>query len=134
MFEIHQDNPEEIHVYVQETILKFSIIEYAIISGLKCSGSIEEHLFSGSSKSVLMAKYFSGTKSSVKRTFFIERFKLGNFDNVSDALNMSIIYFIHTFLYSQVRDTTISRLNFVIVKMVVTNSFHGGRVHLKSLL
>ncbi|PHU28731.1 hypothetical protein BC332_00824 [Capsicum chinense] len=50
MFEIHQDNPEEIQVYVQEIILKFSIIEYDIISGLKCSGSIEEHLFSGSSR------------------------------------------------------------------------------------
>ncbi|KAF3667280.1 hypothetical protein FXO37_10097 [Capsicum annuum] len=43
MLEIQQDNPEKIHVYVQETILKFSIIEYAIISGLKYSGSIKEH-------------------------------------------------------------------------------------------
>ncbi|KAM3380433.1 hypothetical protein P3S68_006006 [Capsicum galapagoense] len=65
MLEIQEDNPEKIHVFVQETILNFSIIKYAIISGLKCSGSIEEHLFFGSSKSTLMAKYFSGTKSSI---------------------------------------------------------------------
>ncbi|XP_047262921.1 uncharacterized protein LOC107859435 [Capsicum annuum] len=39
MLEIEQDDSEEIHVYVQGTILKFSIIEYVIISGLKCSGN-----------------------------------------------------------------------------------------------
>ncbi|KAF3678365.1 hypothetical protein FXO37_04404 [Capsicum annuum] len=127
MLEIQQDNPEEIHVYMQGTMLKFFIIEYAIISGLKCSGSIEEHLFSGSSKSVLMAKYFPETKSFVKRTLFIERFKLGNFDNISDPLNMSIIYFIHTFLYSQVCDTTISRLNFVIVENGSYEQFPWGK-------
>ncbi|KAM3321702.1 hypothetical protein P3S67_002853 [Capsicum chacoense] len=99
-----------------ETTLKFTIIEYAIISGLKCSENIEEHLFSVTSKSALMMKYFSGSKSSVKRSLFIERFKLGKFENNSDVLNMSIIYFIHTFLYSQVRDSTISKSNFVMVE------------------
>ncbi|PHU27363.1 hypothetical protein BC332_05695 [Capsicum chinense] len=101
MLEIEQDNPDEIHVYVQGTTLKFTIIEYAITSDLKYSGNIEEHLFSVLSKFALMTKYFPGSKSSVKRSLFIERFKLGNFENNSDALNMSIIYFIHTFLCSQ---------------------------------
>ncbi|KAM3263278.1 hypothetical protein P3L10_000272 [Capsicum annuum] len=113
---IEQDNPDEIHVYMQEITLKFTIIEYAIISDLKYSGNIEEHLFSVTSKSALMMKYFSGSKGSVKRSLFIERFKMGNFENNSDVLNMSIIYFIHTFLYSQVCDSTISKSNFVMVE------------------
>ncbi|KAF3649636.1 hypothetical protein FXO37_18889 [Capsicum annuum] len=116
MLEIEQDNPDEIHVYMQEITLKFTIIEYAIISDLKYSGNIEEHLFSVTSKSALMMKYFSGSKGSVKRSLFIERFKMGNFENNSDVLNMSIIYFIHTFLYSQVCDSTISKSNFVMVE------------------
>ncbi|KAM3307355.1 hypothetical protein P3S67_009098 [Capsicum chacoense] len=70
MLEIEQDNPDEIHFYVPGTTLKFTIIEYAIISGLKCSGNIEEHLFSFTSKSALMTKYFSGSKSSVKRSLY----------------------------------------------------------------
>ncbi|PHT66281.1 hypothetical protein T459_30706 [Capsicum annuum] len=51
----------------------------------------EENLFSVTLKSALMTKYFAGSKSSVKRSLFIKRFKLGNFENNSDALNMSII-------------------------------------------
>ncbi|PHU01089.1 hypothetical protein BC332_30876 [Capsicum chinense] len=97
MLEIEQDNSNEIHVYVQGTTLKFTIIEYVIISGLKCSGNIEEHLFYVTLKSALMTKYFPGSKSSVKRSLFIKRFKLGNFENNSDALNMSIIL-IHSHL------------------------------------
>ncbi|KAM3289856.1 hypothetical protein P3S67_018145 [Capsicum chacoense] len=116
MLKIEQDNPKEIHVYVQKIILKFSIIEYVIISSLKYTGNIEERLYTESSKSVLMAKYFSGSKNSVKRSLFLQRFKLGNFDNNSDALNISILYFIHTFVYSQIHEATISRLNFVMVE------------------
>ncbi|KAF3642686.1 hypothetical protein FXO38_20965 [Capsicum annuum] len=134
MLEIEQDNPDEIHIYVQGTTLKFTIIEYAIISGLKCLGNIEEHLFSVTSKSSLMTKYFPGSKSSVKRSLFIERFKLGNFKKNSDALNMSIIYFIHTFLYSQVHDSTISKSDFVMVENGSYGQFPWGKSSFEKLI
>ncbi|KAM3290482.1 hypothetical protein P3S67_018771 [Capsicum chacoense] len=38
MLEIQQDNSDEIHVYVQGTIMKFTIFEFALITGLKCTG------------------------------------------------------------------------------------------------
>ncbi|KAM3308481.1 hypothetical protein P3S67_010225 [Capsicum chacoense] len=107
MLEIEQDNSNEIHIYVQETILKFCILEFAIISGLKYTRNIEDHLYTESSKSVLMAKYFPNAKNSVKKMIFVQRFKLRNFDNNTDALNMSILYFILTFVYSQICDATI---------------------------
>ncbi|PHU14857.1 hypothetical protein BC332_16062 [Capsicum chinense] len=115
MLEIEQDNPNEIHIYVQGTILKFSILEFAIISELKCTENIEDHLYTESSKSVLMAKYFPDARNSVKKMIFVQRFKLENFDNNTDALNMSILYFILTFVYSQIHDTTIRRYDFVMV-------------------
>ncbi|KAM3395095.1 hypothetical protein P3S68_004100 [Capsicum galapagoense] len=37
MLELEQGNPDKIHVYVQGTILKFTISEFALISGLKYS-------------------------------------------------------------------------------------------------
>ncbi|KAF3675986.1 hypothetical protein FXO38_04514 [Capsicum annuum] len=37
MLELEQENPDEIHVYVQGTILKFTISEFALISRLKYS-------------------------------------------------------------------------------------------------
>ncbi|PHT44415.1 hypothetical protein CQW23_13573 [Capsicum baccatum] len=116
MLELEQGDPDEIPVYLQGTILKFTISEFALISGLKCNGNIEEHLYTRSSKSVLMAKYFSSSKHTVKKFTFVQRFKEGNFDNNTDALNLSILYFIHTFWFSQVRDTTISRSDFVMVE------------------
>ncbi|KAF3654737.1 hypothetical protein FXO38_15013, partial [Capsicum annuum] len=39
-----------------------------------------------------------------------------NFDNITDVLHISILYFIHTFLYSQIRDATISRADFLMVE------------------
>ncbi|KAM3375687.1 hypothetical protein P3S68_014401 [Capsicum galapagoense] len=132
--EIEQDNPDKIHVCVKGTTLKFTIIKYAIISDLKCSGNIEEHLFYVTSKSTLMTKYFPGSKSSVKRSFFIKRFKLGNFENNFGALNMSIIYSIHTFLYSQVYDSTISKLNFVMVENGSYKQFSWGKSSFEKLI
>ncbi|PHT82023.1 hypothetical protein T459_15038 [Capsicum annuum] len=113
---------------VQGTILKFTISEFALISGLKCTGNIEEHLYTHSSKSVLMAKYFSSSKHTVKKCIFVQRFKVENFDNNTDALNMSILYFIHNFLFSQVRDATISRSNFVMVEDGSTITERVGNV------
>ncbi|KAF3640145.1 hypothetical protein FXO38_22277 [Capsicum annuum] len=81
-----------------------------------------------------MEKYFPGSKSSVKRSLFIERFKLGNFENNSDALNMSIIYFIHTFLYSQVRDSIVRKLNFVMVENGSYEQFSWGNSSFEKLI
>ncbi|KAF3659186.1 hypothetical protein FXO37_14070 [Capsicum annuum] len=40
MLEIQQDNKDELHVWVQGEILKFTILEFAIISGLKYIGTL----------------------------------------------------------------------------------------------
>ncbi|PHU05731.1 hypothetical protein BC332_26553 [Capsicum chinense] len=57
------DNKDELHVWVQGEILKFTMLEFAIISGLKCTGAI--------------------THSKL-----ITRVQNGNFDNAEDALNL----------------------------------------------
>ncbi|KAM3319274.1 hypothetical protein P3S67_006474 [Capsicum chacoense] len=44
MLEIQQDLTNELHVWVQEKILKFTMLEFAIINGLKCTDNIDvEH-------------------------------------------------------------------------------------------
>ncbi|KAF3617275.1 hypothetical protein FXO37_34715 [Capsicum annuum] len=60
MLELEQGNPDEIHIYLQGTILKFIILEFSLISGLKCIGNIEEHLYNDSSKSVKYEKFMAG--------------------------------------------------------------------------
>ncbi|XP_047250063.1 uncharacterized protein LOC124885855 [Capsicum annuum] len=39
-------------------ILKFTILEFSIITSLKCTGDIDEFMYTSSSKSPLMSKYF----------------------------------------------------------------------------
>ncbi|XP_047253652.1 uncharacterized protein LOC124887774 [Capsicum annuum] len=75
-----------------------------------------------------MAKYFSSSKHTVKKYIFVQQFKAGNFDNNTDALNISILYFIHTFLFSQVRDASISRSDFVMVEDDSTIDDHVDNV------
>ncbi|PHU10076.1 hypothetical protein BC332_21936 [Capsicum chinense] len=73
MLEIQQDNKDELHVWVQGEILKFTMLEFAIISGLKCTDSIDDYMYTSSSKSALMSRpkyesFMSGmfTKHSYK--------------------------------------------------------------------
>ncbi|PHU04477.1 hypothetical protein BC332_25299 [Capsicum chinense] len=101
MLEIQQDNKDELHVWVQGEILKFTILEFAIISGLKCIGNIDDYMYTSSSKSALMSRYFFDNKGAITRSKLITRVQLGNFDNVEDALNLAILFFVHTFMFSQ---------------------------------
>ncbi|PHT59599.1 hypothetical protein CQW23_01962 [Capsicum baccatum] len=45
MLECKQDNPNEFHVYVKGTVLKFTIFEFSLISGLNCTSNIENFQF-----------------------------------------------------------------------------------------
>ncbi|KAF3649936.1 hypothetical protein FXO38_17398 [Capsicum annuum] len=51
-----KDNKDELHVWVQGEILKFTILELAIITGLKCTGNIDDYMYTSSSKSALMSR------------------------------------------------------------------------------
>ncbi|KAM3395580.1 hypothetical protein P3S68_004586 [Capsicum galapagoense] len=59
MLECKQDNPNEFHVYVKGTVLKFMIFKFALISGLNCASNIKNFQYPSSDGSVLMTKYFS---------------------------------------------------------------------------
>ncbi|PHT48477.1 hypothetical protein CQW23_12685 [Capsicum baccatum] len=56
MLEIQQENKDELHVWVQGEILKFTMLEFFIISGLKCTDNIDDYMYTSSSKSTLMSR------------------------------------------------------------------------------
>ncbi|KAM3323937.1 hypothetical protein P3S67_005088 [Capsicum chacoense] len=115
MLECKQDNQNEFHIYVKGTILKFTIFEFALISGLNCTSNIEHFQYPTSDDSVLLTKYFSVAKNGIFKKKFIERYKMGNFDNDQDALQMTILFFIHTFLLTETDDATVSYIEFNMV-------------------
>ncbi|XP_047266826.1 uncharacterized protein LOC107869360 [Capsicum annuum] len=110
------DNKNELHVWVQEEILKFTMLNFAIISDLKCTGNIDDYMYTSSSKSALMSRYFPDNKGAITHSKLITRVQNGNFDNAEDALNLAILFFVHTFIFSQHKKAPISVVHFQIVE------------------
>ncbi|KAM3380086.1 hypothetical protein P3S68_005659 [Capsicum galapagoense] len=134
MLEIQQDNKDELHVWVQGEILKFTMLEFAIISGLKCTGNIDDYMYASSSKSVLMSRYFFNNIGAITHSKLITRVQNRNFDNAEDALNLTILFFVHTFMFYQHKEAPISVAHFQIVEDGRYIHFPWGKVTFEKLM
>ncbi|KAM3381930.1 hypothetical protein P3S68_007503 [Capsicum galapagoense] len=76
------------------------MLDFAIITDRKCTNNIDDYMYTSSSKSSLMSKYFFDNKEAITRLKLITRVKMENFDNSEDALNLAILFFVHTFMFS----------------------------------
>ena len=110
MLEIEHDNLDvEIHIrHAKGNVLKFSISEFTIVTGLNCKGNVKDFTYPNSKTSRLVEKYFPDTTYNVNKQRLVDRFTVGQWENIENALQMAILYFIHTFLYSQPDNTQIS--------------------------
>ncbi|KAH0711998.1 hypothetical protein KY285_007633 [Solanum tuberosum] len=97
--EIDQENKDEIWLRANGSNLRFTIAEFALITGLKCNGNEEDFAADVTSNNRLLVDYFYG--------------KGGN--NDEDAVKISILDFIHNFIISQQNDVPIPIRDFVIV-------------------
>ncbi|KAM3355940.1 hypothetical protein P3S68_022654 [Capsicum galapagoense] len=88
------------------------MLEFSIITGLKCTDNIDDYMYTSSSESALMSKYFPDNKGAITRSKLITRVKMENFDNAEDALNLAILFFVHTFMFSQHKEAPISVAHF----------------------
>ncbi|PHU23765.1 hypothetical protein BC332_08872 [Capsicum chinense] len=131
---IMSDNKDEFHVWVQGEILKFTMLEFVIITGLKCTGNINDYMYTSSSKSALMSRYFSDNKGAITRSKLITRVQMRNFDNAEDALNLAILFFVHTYMFSQHKEAPISVAHFQIVEDGRYIHFPWGKVIFEKLI
>ncbi|KAM3221116.1 hypothetical protein P3L10_020384 [Capsicum annuum] len=134
MLEIQQDNKDELHVWVQGKILIFTMLEFAIISGLKCTDNIDDYMYTSSSKSALMSRYFSDNKGAITYSKLITRVQNESFDNAENALKLEILFFIHTFIFSQHKEAPISVAHFQIVEEGRYIHFSWGKVTFEKLM
>ncbi|KAG5586317.1 hypothetical protein H5410_046751 [Solanum commersonii] len=105
-FELEQDNTNKLHIgHANENILHFSIKEYAVITGLKCTCNSNNFRYLKFTPSKLFERYFPGAKTS-----------MGESDNNQDAVQMTVLYFIHIFVFSQLGNTPISIDDFIMVE------------------
>ncbi|KAM3247263.1 hypothetical protein P3L10_009030 [Capsicum annuum] len=116
MLEIEQLNEEEMHVFVKDNILRFFIYEFALITGLNCFGNVEDFKYDDSSLNRLTRRYFPQSMNAVDKEALVECFLNGNFETIEDALQMAILYFIHTFIYSQLNASFVSFFDFKMIE------------------
>ncbi|PHT98442.1 hypothetical protein BC332_32626 [Capsicum chinense] len=116
MLEIEQPNEEEMHVFVKDNILRFFIYEFALITGLNCFGNVEDFKYDDSYLNRLTRRYFPQSMNEVDKEALVERFLNGNFETIEDALQMAILYFIHTFIYSQLNASSVSFSDFKMIE------------------
>ncbi|PHU18071.1 hypothetical protein BC332_13766 [Capsicum chinense] len=129
-----QDNKDELHVRVQGEILKFTMLEFSIITDLKCTDNIDDYMYTSSSKSALIPKYFPDNKGPITRSKLITCVKIGNFDNSENVLNLEILFFVHTFIFSQHKEATISVAHFQMVEDGRYIYFPWGKVTFEKLM
>ncbi|XP_070018236.1 uncharacterized protein [Nicotiana sylvestris] len=115
-------------VHVNGTSLHFILREFAIVTGLKCVGNDEDFEFSEKFPNRLIETYFGGA-NLVKKEQLMKCFADKNWgpDNDGDALKISLLYFIHTFIFSSEKNsTTIPRLHFDLVESGRYSEYHWG--------
>lgn len=115
VLELEQDNPNEVHVLVNDNILKFFIFEFAIIIDL--NASVIQWIFSTQiQRQVYWGESIFLKIIVVSRLDLVERFKFCNADNDQDTAQIIILYFIYTFILYQMNDSHVSIAYFKIVK------------------
>ncbi|KAF3665309.1 Pentatricopeptide repeat-containing protein [Capsicum annuum] len=134
MLEIEQPNQEEIHVFVKDQILRFSINEFALITCLNYFDNIDDFKYEDSSPSRLMKRYFPQSTNGVDKESLVERFLKENFENKEDALQMAILYFIHTFIYSQLNTSPVPFFDFKMIEDEKYQFFPWGKVSFSRLM
>ncbi|KAM3380343.1 hypothetical protein P3S68_005916 [Capsicum galapagoense] len=110
------------------------MLEFVIITGLKCTSDIDEFMYTSSSKSPMMSKYFSESEGGITRSKLITRVKMENFENSEDALNLTILYFILTFMLSQHKEAPISVPHFQMVEDGRYMHFPWGKMTFEKLI
>ncbi|KAH0667608.1 hypothetical protein KY285_028814 [Solanum tuberosum] len=129
LLEVEQNNPAgELHIrHAKGNILNFSIKELAIITGLKCIGNSKDFTYPDSKRSRLVQRYFPGPNYNVNKQRLVDRFIMGGWDNIDDALQMAIMYFIHTFVLPQLGTAAIPIEEFLIVEDDSYQQFPWGQ-------
>ncbi|OIT40068.1 hypothetical protein A4A49_65898, partial [Nicotiana attenuata] len=115
-------------IHVNGTSLHFTLKEFALVTGLKCVGNDADFEFSEKVPNRLIETYFGGA-NLVKKKHLMKCFaeKSWGPDNDVDALKISLLYFIHTFIFSSEKNsTTIPRLHFDLVESGRYSEYHWG--------
>ncbi|KAG5607403.1 hypothetical protein H5410_028895 [Solanum commersonii] len=136
LLELEQDNIDELHIrHASGNILHFTIKEFAIITVLKCTENVNEFKYPDSTySSKLIQRYFLDSQNIVNKGRLVQRFRMGQWENNQDALEMAILYFIHTFVFFQLGDANIPIHHFYMVEDGRYQQYPWGQIAFSKLI
>ncbi|KAH0671574.1 hypothetical protein KY289_026067 [Solanum tuberosum] len=115
--EIEGSSKDAILIHVNGTTLRFTIRDFAIISGLKCSDNKKDFVFNTEEPNRIILQYF-GVEKAITKSQLVEKFdnKVWG-DNDDDAVKFAILFYIHSFILSEEpTSTVIDRKDFDLVE------------------
>ncbi|WMV19852.1 hypothetical protein MTR67_013237 [Solanum verrucosum] len=115
--EIEGSSKDAILIHVNDTTLRFTIHDFAIISGLKCSDNEKDFVFNTEEPNRIILQYF-GIEKAITKSQLVEKFdnKVWG-DNDDDAVKFAILFYIHSFiLLEEPTSTVIDRKDFDLVE------------------
>ncbi|KAH0678706.1 hypothetical protein KY284_019791 [Solanum tuberosum] len=115
--EIEGSSKDAILIHVNGTTLRFTIRDFAIITGLKCSDNEKDFVFNTEEPNRMILQYF-GVEKAITKSQLVEKFdnKVWG-DNDDDAVKFAILFYIHSFILSEEpTSTVIDRKDFDLVE------------------
>ncbi|XP_059306584.1 uncharacterized protein LOC132058032 [Lycium ferocissimum] len=134
--ELRKSKPDAFLIEINGFVLRFTILEFAIMSGLNCYGDEGVHIVNEDSKNRLMDKYFPGSENNVRKNELELCFKQKNKNlEDGDAVKLAILYFIHSYILSgEHKSTRIPRLHFDLVENGKYKDYPWGKVAFNDLI
>ena len=112
--------------------MRFSIHEFALITGLRCVGALDKKRFVRPENEFVKLYYQGGnsiTKSRIKQSFIQKEWKTDE-----DAIKFAKLYLLHHFLLSSSSDFVISRGDLDMLDSGDFDQFSWGREVYKTTL
>jgi len=126
---VHNPNQNELWFKFGDSFSKFSIEEFAVISGLKCTGDVNFSNYVDTSDFSRRSKYFQDHCTGlVKRGTVKKCFESVYFDSDEEAVKMGLLYFVSLFLLAKPKDMGVSDDLVRIVDSPRFNDFPWGKL------
>ncbi|XP_019246279.1 PREDICTED: uncharacterized protein LOC109225927 [Nicotiana attenuata] len=119
--EVHHEVKNKMRLVVNDSRLRFGLGEFALVTGLKCKGDTN---IESIAENRLISKYF-GT-ASVTLAQLADCFKKKKWETNDDALKIAVLYFVNSFLLSQLKTKVISRSYIDLVECGDFNNYPWG--------
>ncbi|KAG5598431.1 hypothetical protein H5410_029801, partial [Solanum commersonii] len=116
--ELEGSSKDAILIHVNSTTLQFTIRDFAIISGLKCSDIEKDFVFNTEEPNRIILQYF-GVEKAITKSQLVEKFDSKVWgDNDDDAVKFATLFYIHSFILSEEpTSTVIDRKDFDLVEL-----------------